>query len=529
MPDVQAPLLSITPRAYQTDAVQAVLTAYADGIRRSLIALPTGTGKTIIFALLLQQRGGRALVLAHRDELIQQAVNKLKLVDPGLDIGVVKAERDEHQAQIVVASVQTLCRKARLSRLTPDFDTIVVDEAHHAPAKSYQRILRYLHAKCDDGPLVLGVTATPERADRKSLNSVFDRIVYQQPLLDMIEAGYLADLRAIQVRLQINLDRLHIRQGDFVESELASTLLEANAPEHILRTYQVQAPERKALLFTPTVALAHTMAETFQRAGITAEALDATTPQQERRDILHRLHTGETRVVANCAVLTEGFDEPSVDCIIIARPTRSRPFYQQMLGRGTRTHPGKTDCLILDVVGSSSRHTLQTAAELFDFNPKKMAQQSVTELLDDERRAEAERQEVVEGTLHLTPVQLFERRTLRWVETQQGAWVVSIGEHGTLRLTPDGEDTWQVQQLRRGIPPVKVAQHLPLSYAQGLAEDTARHLGVERLAAAEAPWRRDPASEKQLALLQKFDIAVKPALTKGEAADQISAIMGDWG
>ena len=161
MPDVQAPPLSITPRAYQTEAVQAVLSAYERGIRRSLIALPTGTGKTIVFALLLQQRGGRALVLAHRDELIQQAVDKLTWINPGLDIGVVKAERDEHRAQVVVASVQTLTRKARLSRLRPDFDTIVVDEAHHAPAKSYQRILRYLHARRADGPLVLGVTATP--------------------------------------------------------------------------------------------------------------------------------------------------------------------------------------------------------------------------------------------------------------------------------------------------------------------------------------------------------------------------------
>jgi superfamily II DNA or RNA helicase len=528
MPDVQAPPLSITPRAYQTEAVQAVLSAYERGMRRSLIALPTGTGKTIVFALLLQQRGGRALVLAHRDELIQQAVDKLKLVDSDLDIGVVKAERDEHHAQVVVASVQTLYRKARLSRLRPDFDTIVVDEAHHAPAKSYQRILRYLHARRDDGPLVLGVTATPERADRKSLKAVFDRIVYQKPLLEMIEAGYLADLRAIQVHLQINLDQLHIRQGDFVESELESTLLEANAPEHILRTYKVQAPERKTLIFTPTVALAHTMAETFNRAGIAAEALDSTTPLPERRDILHRLRTGKTRVIANCAVLTEGFDEPSVDCIIIARPTRSRPLYQQMLGRGTRTYPGKTDCLILDVVGVSSRHTLQTAAELFDFKPKKLATQTVTELLDEQRQAESERQEALESTLHLTPVQLFERRALRWVETRQGAWVMSIGEHGTLRLTPDGEDTWQVHQLRRDFPPAKVAQHLPLSYAQGLAEDTARRLGVERLAAAEAPWRRDPASEKQLVLLKKFNLDPKPGLTKGEAADQISAIMGDW-
>ena len=172
---------------------------------------------------------------------------------------------------------------------------------------------------------------------------------------------------------------------------------------------------------------------------------------------------------------------------------------------------------------------MQTAAELFDFTPKKLAKQTVTELLGEQRQAEAEEQAALEGTLRLTPVQLFERRALRWVETRQGAWVMSIGEHGTLRLTPDGDDTWQVHRLRRDFPPAKVAQHLPLSYAQGLAEDTARQLGVERLVAAEAPWRAHPASEKQLALLKKFGIAATPELTKGEAADQISAIMGDWG
>src|SRR4029434_5847473 len=155
------------------------------------------------------------------------------------------------------------------------------------------------------------------------------------------------------------------QQGDFVEAELETLLLAANAPAQVLAAFQTHAAERKALLFTPTVALAYAMAATFCAAGIAAEALDGTTPLTIRRAILQRLHTGATRVVANCAVLTEGFDEPSVDCIIIARPTQSAVLYQQMLGRGTRTYPGKTDCLMLDVVGVSTQHTLYTAATLF--------------------------------------------------------------------------------------------------------------------------------------------------------------------
>ena len=529
MAAVSASPLRLAPRPYQDEAVAAVLHGAQHGLKRPLIALPTGTGKTIVFALLLQQRPGRALVLAHRDELIEQAVDKLHWIDPGMDIGVVKAERDEHEAPVVVASVQTLSRRQRLARLVPDFDTIVIDEAHHAPADTYRRILSHCQAWHPEGPLVVGVTATPERGDRKSLRQVFERIVYHKSLLEMMLAGYLADLRAIQVLLQASFDAVRVRKGDFVERDLETLLLEASAPAHVVAAFKTQAAERKALLFTPTVAMAHAMAETFCAAGIPAEALDGRTPLSERRAILQRLHTGQTRVVANCAVLTEGFDEPSVDCIIMARPTRSRPLYQQMLGRGTRTYPGKSDCLVLDVVGVSTRHTLQTVSTLFGCSPDDLDTQSVTEMVAERERREREQQEAMEGRLRSTPVNLFARRKLRWVQTRQGAWVLSLGpQYGILRLVPDGDETWQVLQVQREAGATVVAEPLPLAYAQGLGEDIARRLGVESLSDAEAPWRAQPASDKQMALLQKLGVAIQPDLTKGEAADQIAAILGDW-
>src|SRR6266571_4497310 len=519
----------LTPRPYQHEAVAALLAAAARGVQRPLLVLPTGTGKTIIFALLVQRRGGRALILAHRDELIQQAVDKLRLVDPTLPLGVVQATRDEHTAPTVVASVQTLSRRTRLTRVVPDFHTIVIDEAHHAPAPTYRRILDYCRAWRPDGPLVVGVTATPERGDRQSLREVFDRIVYQKTLLEMMQAGYLVDLRALQVLLQADFDALRTQHGDFVEAELESLLLAANAPAQVLATFQAHAAERKALLFTPTVALAYAMADTFRTAGIPAEALDGTTPGTTRRAILRRLHTGETRVVANCAVLTEGFDEPSVDCIIVARPTQSALLYQQMLGRGTRTYPGKTDCLLLDVVGVSTRHTLYTAATLFACEAATLTQRSVLELLAP-HAGQPQEADALTGTLRSTPVDLFARRTLRWVQTRQGAWVLSLGaQHGTLRLRADGPDTWQVLQVRREAAPLRLGDTLPLPYAQGLAEDYARHLGVARLVEAEAPWRQQPATEKQTALLRKLGMAWRAGLTKGVAADVLSAGLGDWG
>src|SRR2546425_1698820 len=429
------PLLRLTPRPYQHEAVAALLAAAARGVQRPLLVLPTGTGKTIIFALLVQRRGGRALILAHRDELIQQAVDKLHLVDPTM-------------------------------------------------------------------ALVVGVTATPARGDRQSLR---------------------------QVLLQADFDVLCTQHGDFVEAELETLLLEANAPAQVLAAFQAHAADRKALLFTPTVATAYAMAATFSTAGIAAEALDATTPLATRRALLQRLQTGATRVVANCAVLTEGFDEPSLDCIIVARPTQSLPLYQQMLGRGTRTYPGKPVCPLPDAVGVTPRHTLHTVATLFGCAPAALARQSVLEVLAARERQARQPAEVVAGTLRSTPVDLFARRTLRWVQTRQGAWVLSLGaQQGTVRLRPDGPETWQVVQVRRATDPLRLGDTLPLPYAQGLAEDYARHLGVARLVEAEAPWRQQPATEKQTALLRKLGMTARAGLTKGEAADLLAAVLGDW-
>ncbi len=291
-------------RDYQRGAITAVLSAEARGIRRPLIALPTGTGKTVVFASLIAQRPGRSLILVHRDELIHQACAKLKEISPSLSVGVIKAERDEHMVPCVVASVQTLCRESRLQRLTPDFSTIVVDEAHHAVADSYRRILDHCGAFEDAGPLTLGVTATPKRGDDVGLDSVFQEIVFHKDILEMIGGGYLADLRGLQIRLKADFHGLHTRAGDFIDAEVENLLLEADAPEKIVQAYLEHARGRKALLFTPTVKFAHTMAGMFQQANITAEALDGTTPTEERRAILRRLHTGETQLVANCGVLT---------------------------------------------------------------------------------------------------------------------------------------------------------------------------------------------------------------------------------
>jgi ATP-dependent helicase IRC3 len=381
---------SISLRPYQCEAVEAIEAAELRGLRRLLISLPTGTGKTIIFAMLITRRRGRSLILVHRDELITQAVEKLTFVDPRLDVGVVKAERNELDHRAVVASVQTLSRRRRLEQLGTDFATVIVDEVHHAPAYTYELVLEYLSCFEGYGPLLVGVTATPERGDRGPLGHIFEQIVYHKSILEMIPA-YLSDLRAIQVQLvKADFNTLHLRNGDFRDDEVEEMMFAANAPAEVAAAYGQYAMGRKALIFTPSVALAHAMVDAFRASGMPAvEAIDGTTPLDARRAILRRLHTGETRVVSNCFVLTEGFDEPSIDCIIMARPTRSRPTYMQMIGRGTRKFPGKEDCLILDLVGVTTRLDLMTIGRLFNLPATALHDQTVTEAVEEQSRREA--------------------------------------------------------------------------------------------------------------------------------------------
>ena len=526
------PTPAITPRPYQREAVTACLDASAAGLRRILLALPTGTGKTIVFGLLLQARGGRSLVLAHRDELIAQAVDKLSLVAPTLDVGVVQASEDATAAQCVVASVQTLSQPSRLARLVPDFHTIVIDEAHHAPAATYCAILDYCHAWQDDGPLVVGVTATPERhnarRDTHQLVDVFEAIVYQKSLREMVEAGYLCPIRAAQVRLDVDFGAIAHHHGDFDERSLGEAMTRADAPRHVLAAFQAHAASRKALCFTPTITTAHAMAEAFQAAGIAAVALDGTMERQARRALLQAFHHGDLQVVCNCGVLTEGYDEPSIDCIIMARPTSSRPLYQQMLGRGTRISPGKADLLVLDMVGISTTHRLQQLVTLWTLDAESAKQRPCT---DDEHRA-GERAPYApndhDGALITEVADLFARRPLAWVYTRRGNWVMGLADAGTLQLTPCGEDLWQVlHALPAREKAVILHQGLPLPYAQGAAEDVARQLGREGLVDARAPWRFTQASEKQLAILRKWGIDFAPTITKGDAATLIMSVLGD--
>jgi ATP-dependent helicase IRC3 len=509
----------IALRDYQTECLDAIAAAESRGVRRQLVVLPTGTGKTIVFSSLISMRPGRALVLAHRDELIEHAVDKIKLVIPNATIGVVKGERNEIDRRIIVASVQTVSRDRRLDQLSKDFRTIIVDEAHHAAADTYRKVLEAFSAFREDGPLTVGFTATADRSDKQGLDCVFEEIVYTRNILEMIKAGHLCDLRAKQVHLQADFNELHTRHGEFIEDELESMLLGANIQKHGVQAYEEHAPGRKALLFLPTVALAHQMADAFNHAGIPSDAIDGTTETEHRRGLLRQFKSGDIKVLSNCMVLTEGYDEPSADCIMMARPTKSRPLYTQIVGRGTRLYPGKDDCVVIDFVGVTSRHDLVTAASLFGTKPK--PGESVCESLEREQ-VERENQEAAfadRGRLVAEAVDLFRNARLHWIKAGD-TFTLSIGA-GLVVLKPDA-GAWSALFYGNDRTFTSLAVKLPLTYAQGAAEDFARKQGIKQFLDPSALWRKRPASVKQLSALRKMRILTPPTLTSGEASDLIS-------
>jgi len=517
-PDVtiRRPDQPIQLRGYQIEAVEAVEAAFQRGVHRPLVNMPTGAGKTVVLAEIVRRRPGRALVIAHRDELLDQAAAKIRMINPGADVGIVKAAQDDVGAQVVVASVQTLACRKRLDRLGSDFATVIIDEAHHSVAPTYRRVLE--HCAGSDS-LVLGVTATPDRGDGVGLDRVFDEIVFSLTMPEMICRGYLADLRAVQIRFDLDLSSVAVRCGDYVAADAGRALLRAHGPQIVAQAYRKYAEGRRGIIFTPTVTVARQMAAALTEVGVRAESLDGTTSPDFRRGILGRLRSGETEVVTNCAVLTEGFDEPAVDCIVIARPTMSSSLYCQMIGRGTRRSPGKLDCLVLDIVGIASRLDVVTLASLAGVDSEELAVKPVTELLAA-MRSQPMAPGSWSGDLAAFEVNLFRRRPMAWVHVAD-RWIISTGR-GSVTLEPVGS-RWQVIHQQGCTAPVLVASGLTVEYALGVGEDVIRKVGAAPLARNDARWRARPATASQLSTLLASGSFVPTGITSGEASNLITA------
>lgn len=347
-------------RPYQQQARDYIHAEWENGHTRTLLVLPTGTGKTIVFASVAADQvraGDRVLILAHRGELLEQAADKLQR-STGLVSAVEKADATclNTWFRVVVGSVQTLQRTARLERFPHDyFGTIIIDEAHHAITDGYRRILDYFgDAK------VLGVTATPDRGDMRNLGEVFDSLAFEYKLTDAIKEGYLCRIMAQTIPLKLDISSVTMSGGDYAVGDLGTALdpyLEQIAAEMAQR-----CKGRKTVVFLPLIKTSQKFRDLLNSHGFRAAEVNG--QSTDRKKVLADFDAGKYNVLCNSMLLTEGWDCPSVDCVVVLRPTKVRSLYSQMVGRGTRLSPGKSDLLLLDFLWMTDKHELCRPADL---------------------------------------------------------------------------------------------------------------------------------------------------------------------
>lgn len=502
-------------RDYQREAVEAIVSDARKGVRRQLVALPTGAGKTILVTALSQQAHGRVLMLVHRDELVQQSVEKFGYVWPEEQVGVVKAERDEHDRQVVVGSIQTLQHRSRRERVRAhEFSLVIVDECHHAVSPSYRDTLEGLGFLPDPGAgrLLLGITATPMRGDGVGLGSVFEKIVYRRSIADLVRAGYLADVRGVRVSTKIDLSHVRLRHGDFQAKDLSLAVDTPRRNELIVDAYRKHGERRKAVVFTVDVAHAQHLAQAFRDGGFRADWVSGDLPLDERRERLRRFRSGEVEVLAACQLLIEGWDEPSVGCVVMARPTRSTGLYIQQVGRGLRPYPGKDYCVVIDVTDNA--HDICALGSLG--GEEFVSREPRRTVPAGEPVARDEPDETPATEVVVTPLDLLSRSKFKW-RVERHRMVLEAGPGQDVVLDERGDDRWSVT-LRAGQTRQPLSdQLLPITYAQGVAEDFVRENGLEGFASRDARWRTRPASEKQLSLLAKLGVAASAGLTREDA------------
>lgn len=534
-------------RDYQADAIMAIRRAWSDGTRRPAVVLPTGAGKTVVFAHLaaqMRERGVKTLILAHRDELIEQAASKVRAVAPDLRVGIVKGSRREIRGRdVVVASVQSLARQSRRDEVAAaGLRLVVVDEAHHAVANTYVAVLRDLGCFVDDplaGAYAVGVTATMGRADRVALGQVWQDVVYRREIVEMIREGHLVNVRGVRVRVDgLDLAAVKRRHGDFADAALAEAMHDSLAPAAIARAYVEHAKDRPGVLFAPGVAMAYEMAETLRAEGVEAAGIDGSMALPERRAVLRRYAAGDVQVICNAMVLTEGWDAPWCSAAVIARPTSSAALYVQMAGRVLRPHPGKRDALIIDVVGVTGRHRLASLADLggadrVEALDDELAQYEPDEEIDllglldaDGATAGAPSEPGADGPLVSEIVNLFGASRQAWLRTPRGVWFLQVGDD-LVFLAPDPGGTPGRYAVARC--PLRAQgggwlhRDLDLDMAMSWGEQVAAE--ATTLTRRAAGWRKREPSAGQLAMAAQLDVPISAAATRGEVSDAISAAL----
>ena len=474
-------MVGVTLRPYQQAAVDAVFGKFDSGEHATLIVCATGTGKTTVFGEVarrgIAERGWNVLVLAHREELISQAAGRLSAMC-GVEAGIEKAgSHYGYDTPLCIASVQTL-QGSRLDALRRGwFDLVVVDEAHHAVASSYRTILDNI------GNYVLGVTATADRADKRGLAEVFDSIAYDYPIARAVSEGYLCPIRAKCIPLSIDLSNVKVSHGDFQANDLGDAL--APYLRQVAAVMRAECAFRKTVAFLPLVSTAEQFAEVLNDAGLSAVAVSGYDPSAERAGKIAAFVRGDYDVLCNSMLVTEGFDCPEIDCVVVLRPTKSRGLYTQMVGRGTRISDGKENLLLLDFLWMTEKHDLCRPASLLGKEPE----------------VAAKMQETLE-------------------RDAGGSWdgidIMELAEQAETDVAQQREEALakELERLKRR----KKKLVDPLQFAMSVQDlDLIDYTPTFR-------WESMPATEGQVKTLEKFQIDAE-GITKGQASKLITSLI----
>lgn len=535
-------------RDYQREAIDAIHVAWKRGVKRPAVVLPTGAGKTYVFAHLIREffeeiPNKRVIVLAHTDELVTQAAKEVKKVAPHLPVGIVKGARNDVWAPVIVASVQSLRAEKRRNQIH-DVGLIIIDECHHSTSVTYRNILEHFGAFDPESDLrTVGVTATLARSDGAALNTVWEEAIFTRDILFMIQQGYLLDIKGVSVEVpDLDLSAVKKSRGDFQDGDLGRAMTESLAPELVAKAYVEHANNRFGLMFWPTVEAAYVGAEAMNALGVRTEVVHGGLRPQERRDILARFESGEIQVVSNCMVLTEGFNAPWASCVVVCRPTRSRPLFQQMVGRALRLWPGQTEALLIDVCGTTKTNDLRCLVDLADKDIREVKEgQTLTEAVREEEIAVVAPYHGPVEFVEVDPDRLFGGVTKRvWMTTQGGTKFLTWGEKRCLFLVPSvlpgaPEGTWDVAWCVKSRTPWPMPdgtsrlgdftqyRAVGLEHAIRSAEALANELGDDDgdFGRKDAGWRKRPANQKQIDLARRYGCDVPEGITGGEISEMI--------
>ena len=565
-------------RYYQTNALNAINNDHTAGINRQLLCMATGTGKTEVFVKipdkLRYKLPGQTMVLLHRDELAQQAINKFRLRNPHLntqqEAGAEKC--DPTSADVIVASVQTIGRKdtERIKKFNKQtLDKFTVDEAHRGIAQSYYNVYDNFNLLQDnDKRLLLGVTATPTRGDGEGLAKLFQKIVYTYPLRQAIEDGYLVDIKGIRVDTETSLDGVSTKGGDYDQKELADAV--DNPARNILvgKAYLANCIGRRAIGFGVDIAHSQHLAEVFRGMGIEAEAVWGADPDRDTK--IKAFRNGDITVLFNAQLLTEGFDMAEIECVILAAPTKSGVVFNQRVGRGTRLclpegfdnlheyeknlmltpeEYYKKDVIILDVCDSSLRHNLVTLPTLLGLpsgmnmrgrslvGTCKAIEQNLEKYphLDFSTLKDADKIEAFVESVNLFevkfPLEVEMNSEFTWHPAYSGGYLLMLPEKDEVRIVQNLLDKYEISAKIRGKK--YRGERDSMDAAFSAADDLIRKTVPEavKLVNRDAKWHQDAPTEPQMKLLKKLYKGKQTPenLTKGEASKLIGAALAGKG